>query len=267
MKIIFLKTTFLLCLVVVTFQATYALQAADTPQTHLNVNDERIHDEFDPIQKYLIPDKTSGSILWDQYDTDGSNGLSHGHVGALGAQRDLLDDFVIPIGQSWTIGGISSLNLWNVGDPGLGTDFSLQFLTDNGGTPGSVIATATTVSYSETATGRTFFGRDEFEIEYLFEPIVLPEGTYWIRAHVIGPENCFWLTREDISGSEAWVDYQDHSGLQSTTDQFDSPYDLAFQLLGEAEEDVLPVPLSNWALYLGVLLMIGFVVIRLHRII
>ena len=173
------------------------------------------------------------AIFWDQYDTDGSNGLSHADEGAFGFQRALLDDFEVPAGEEWELNDFHSLNLWNTMQPGSGSDFHLEFWSDSSGVPGSNIATATTVSYAETGTGRSWFSRPEFEIEYVYEPITLSEGTYWIYGYVIGPENCFWMAKQDVIwGTAAWVDYADYGGLQPGFNIFGSDYDLAFQLTG-----------------------------------
>ncbi|MEE9440636.1 MAG: hypothetical protein V3V27_01765, partial [Candidatus Thermoplasmatota archaeon] len=95
------------------------------------------------------------------------------------------------------------------------------------------IVTATTVSYTETATGRVWFTRDEFEIEYVYEPVVLAEGRYWIYAHVIGPENCFWMAKQDVIwGTECWTDYVDMPPMGPGTVIFGEAFDLAFQLTG-----------------------------------
>lgn len=183
---------------------------------------------------------TGRAILWDQYDTDGSNGLSHSDPGSTGTRRDLLDDFEIPEGEAWILTDLHSLNLWDTMQPGVGTNFVLSFWTDNAGSPGAPIANAVTVSYTETATGRTWFSRPEFEIEYIYRPITLREGTYWICGHVVGPENCFWMARATIWGSECWCDYADQPPLQPGHNIFVDYYDLAFQLTGELEQPAVP---------------------------
>ena len=195
-----------------------------------------------PTQNWQLPIETSGrAILWDQYDTDGSNGLSHADVTAIGYQRALLDDFEIPAGETWILTDLHSLNLWNTMQPGVGTNFHLEFWSDNAGAPGSLIVTATTASYTETATGRTWFSRPEFEIEYIYEPIVLGSGVYWIYAFVIGPENCFWMAKQDVIwGSECWTDYQDIPPMGPGSIIFGAAYDLAFQLTGELEQPAVP---------------------------
>ncbi|MFO7677165.1 MAG: hypothetical protein R6V50_02110, partial [Thermoplasmatota archaeon] len=199
------------------------------------------------------PKPLNRAVLWDQYDTDGSNGLSHAPQSAFGFQRALLDDFEIPAGETWTLTNFHSFNLWNTLAPGSGTDFHLEFWSDNAGSPGSLIAAAVTVSYAETGTGRTWFSRPEFEIEYVYEPIVLTEGTYWIWGHVDGPENCFWMARSTIWGSECWLDYEDYPPLQPGQNLFGSPYDLAFQLTGEGGDPPELIPdldcagSLNWA--------------------
>jgi len=172
-------------------------------------------------------------VLWDNGDTDGTNGWSNADAGAIGFQRTCLDDFVVPAGEEWTITDFHSFQLWNTYPIGSGTDYLLSFWSDNAGTPGTIFATAVTVSYAEIATGRTWFGRLEYETDYVFEPIVLTEGTYWIEGNVIGPENNFWMIHASpIIGAEAWVNYEDLGGLQSGTTQFGAPAGMSFTLTG-----------------------------------
>jgi hypothetical protein len=182
-----------------------------------------------------------GAILWDQYDTDGSNGLSHAHEGAFGSQRALLDDFEVPAGQTWILDDLHLLILWNTMQPGSGTDFHLEFWTDAGGQPGSSMMTAGTVSYTETATTRTWFNRPEAEIQYEYQPITLTEGVYWIYGFVIGPENCFWMAKQDVIwGSECWTDYADMPPMGPGSVVFGEAYDLAYRLTGDSGQPCEP---------------------------
>jgi hypothetical protein len=167
-------------------------------------------------------------LVWDQYDTDGSNGLS-----LLGTpRRSILDDFVLT--ETAAISEFRSYNLWNTLPPGSGTDYEVTFWTDNGGQPGTEIETSVTVSYSETATGRVWFNRQETEIVYTFDPITLSAGTYWCEGWTTAaaPENNFWMARLSLWGSECWVDYEDFGGLQPGSNVFGTEYDVAFQLYG-----------------------------------
>jgi hypothetical protein len=216
-------------LLAVAMVLTTASVTADT------INEESVYLTSTPT-KYIQPktENMGRAVLWDQYDTDGSNGLSHAHKDAFGQQRALLDDFEVPDGATWNLNDLHSLNLWNTMQPGQGTDFHLEFWTDAGGQPGNPIVTAATVSYTETATGRTWFERPEFEIEYVYETITLTEGVYWIYGFVIGPENCFWMGKQDVMwGSECWIDYEDYPPMGPGSGVFGEPYDLAFQLTGD----------------------------------
>lgn len=169
-------------------------------------------------------------VCWDQYDTDGSNGLSHAQRSCFGYQRALLDDFEIPDGETWVLTDFHMLGLWNTLTPPQGNDFNLSFWSDNAGVPGAEIHKCVTVSYQEQATGRIWFGRPEFEVVYKYEPVTLTEGRYWIWGHIFGPENCFWMARQTIWGTQCWVDYEDVPPLQPGENVFEDDYDLAFQL-------------------------------------
>ncbi len=77
-----------------------------------------------------------------------------------------------------------------------------------------MIATATITGYSEMGTGVTWFDRPGAESWATFDDIALGAGTYWIEATIVGPENDFWLVRNEVTMSECWVNYDDFGGLQ-----------------------------------------------------
>lgn len=185
-------------------------------------------------------------LLWDNGDTDGSNGYSNADVGAFGAQRTCLDDFVVPAG-GWVLQDFHSFQIWNTVPVGSGWDYNLSIRADAGGTPGAVIATAVTQTYGETATGRFWYGRAEYQTNYTFDDIALSAGTYWIEGNVIGPENNFWMIRAGVTGNECWVNYDDLGGLMRGSTQFGVAADMAFSLTG------IPEPASLFLLGLGAL--------------
>ena len=174
----------------------------------------------------------NADLLWDNYDTDGTNGWSMSDVGAFGAQRALMDDFQVPDG-GWNVTDFHALMLWNTGQPGSGWDFYLEFRPDAGGQPDPNTGIVTTGHvYSEAATGRSWFSRPESEVTLEFDAVTLDPGVYWWYGYVVGPENAFMMIKADITLNEAWVDYDDLGGLMSGTTQFGAPGDLAFQITG-----------------------------------
>ncbi|MBU0639335.1 MAG: PEP-CTERM sorting domain-containing protein [Planctomycetes bacterium] len=166
-------------------------------------------------------------IVWDNGDTDGSNGYSNAAKSTFGYKRSLLDDFVVD--SSFVINGLHTYQIWDTLPPGSGTDFELRFRVDNAGTPGDIIGAATTSRYAETATGRYWFGRPEYRMDCYFHGPYLGPGRYWIEGNVIGPENNFWMVTSAVTGSECWLNYEDY-GLMPGTELFGAPADLAFYL-------------------------------------
>ena len=211
---------------------------ADTTKNEICLSNEPATTE---ICQPEIPGAT-GIVLWDQYDTDGSNGLSH-FSESMGYRRALLDDFEITDPEGWIINDFHMLGVWNTLTPPQGTDWNLSFWSDAGGAPGAEIVNTVTVSYTETVTGRTWFSRPEFEVVYTFEDVVLPQGTYWIWGYIIGPaDNCFLMAKQDVIwGSECWCDYEDQPPLRPGHEIFADYYDLTFQLT--YTEGPPPVPL------------------------
>jgi hypothetical protein len=173
--------------------------------------------------------------LWHNGDTDGSNGYSNADA-SVGFQRTLLDDFEVPQGEIWIITDFHSYQIWDTLPPGSGWDYQLTFWTDAGGSPGAPIITASTLSYNEVPTGRVWFGRDEYETQYVFKPIILQPGIYWIEGNVIGPENNFWMIHAYPPGlSECWANYLDVPYFGPASGLFGVQADLAYWLTGERE--------------------------------
>lgn len=178
-------------------------------------------------------------VLWDNGDTDGSNGYSEAVSSVFGFSRSTLDDFVVSDPAGWCISDYHGLYLWFSGGVGLGSDVNLTFWHDNGaGGPSTSFGSTTNLTYSETPTGRTFFGRPEVLVEVDFEPFCLPQGTYWVEMQIVGTDNAFHMVRSAVTGGEAHVNYADFGGLAPGSAIFGAPADMAFQLTGE----VAPAP-------------------------
>ena len=174
-------------------------------------------------------------MLWDNGDTDGTDGYSHVQASAnSGSRRALLDDFVVPGGATWSVTGFSWLLLWTSGGLYEGTGAEILFRADSAGSPGAVFATATVTGWSEVTTGRNWFSRPEERVQATFNTITLGPGTYWVEFLPIGPENSFCMVRSAITGSPCWVNYDDYSGLAPGSSVFEVSADLSWQLLGTA---------------------------------
>jgi hypothetical protein len=185
-------------------------------------------------------------LLWSNGDTDGSNGYSNMDKATTGTDRRLLDDFEVPPCEGWLITDFHSYQIWDTQPPGSGWDYVLDFYNDAGGAPdlaAGPIGIAITVSYNEVPTGRVWFGRDEYRTDYYFNvvdpntgfPVCFDGGAngtrYWIEAHVVGPENNFFMVHAwPPSLSECWVNYEDNPPPQPGTGVFGDPADLAYKL-------------------------------------
>ena len=184
---------------------------------------------------FAIAAPLQADVLWDNGPPDGSNAYENGTENVYGGRRALLDDF--------TLDGDSVLqdfhweHFWNTLPPGSGTGMELLFRSDAGGAPGNVIATANITSYSEMATGQTYFARPGAVSWVTFDDIALDAGTYWFEAAIFGPEHDHWLVHTALTGSECWVNYDDFGGLQPGSNVYGVPADLNFVITG----NVIPV--------------------------
>jgi hypothetical protein len=185
------------------------------------------------VAAFAFASAASADLLWDNYDTDGSNGYSMADASVFGAQRALLDDFEVPDG-GWVLQDFHALMLWNSSGVGKGTDFVLEFRPDIGGAPDPNPGIQTTGHiYSEELTGRNWFSRQEVELSLQFDDVALDPGIWWWWGYVVGPENAFMMVDQTtVLLSECWVDYDDFSGLVPGSTQFGVEADLAFQITG-----------------------------------
>jgi|GEM_PF-3493146 len=187
------------------------------------------------------------ATLWDNGDTDGTNGYSQATSGVFGASRSTLDDFEVTDRAGWILNDFHTLGLWTSGATGIGRGYNLTFWSDAGGAPGAPIATASVNSYAENVTGRTWFSRPELAIDVTYDDIFLAPGRYWVEMQIVGPENHFQMVRSGVTGSEAWVNYADFGGLMPGSAIFGAAADIAYSLTG----DVAPAPGALALLGLG----------------
>ena len=181
-------------------------------------------------------DDRANDQIWDNGDTDGSNGYSI----LNSPRRSLLDDFGLTKSAQ-----LKEFRAYILFTSSHATDCVLKFWSDDDGDPGEELVTATSISYSEEATGRVWFGYPEYEIFYEFEPIKLPAGTYWVELWFgSGIPNSFWMIHgAPLWGSECWINYDDY-GFMPGSQQFGVQADLSYQLWGSSGAQVY-VPLGN----------------------
>jgi hypothetical protein len=166
-----------------------------------------------------------GDLLWDNGDTDGTNGYS-----ILGnPKRTLLDDFENQ--EAWAV---DEFRCFMVAGPV--NDWEISFWSDNEDNEPDemVVGPSVDVSYDTENTGRTWFGYSEWEVTYKFEPLELDEGRHWVEIWSSSSSpNAFLMIRTDMWGEECWVNYDD-LGFKPGSQQFGVAKDCNFQMYGEA---------------------------------
>jgi len=185
------------------------------------------------------------------------------------------DDFVVPMGKTWNITGISVLGNYffdGGGNPpsplGPADSFILQIYSDNSGVPGAApLFEQTGLTYSEMS--------GVFSLD-LASPIQLAEGTYWISVVATmgyaSNGEWGWAWNKDPQVGMEFVN-QDPDGILSDpwpaswapasgTWAGQTQYDLCFSIDGD---EMTSVPVSNWAIVLGVFLIGAFIVVRYRR--
>ncbi len=181
------------------------------------------------------------------------------------------DDFIIPIGKTWSVTSIATIGSYFTGSTGPATSFTVQIFADMSGLP------AATPMFEQTGLTYSVTG-NRFDIP-LTSTIQLNAGHYWISIVAVMPYNTNgqWGSAWNNAPQANYV-FADRDPDQlfggawpATWGQSSSysawagraNYDLCFEITGD--ESTAAVPVSNWAILLGVLLIGTFVVIRYRR--
>jgi hypothetical protein len=175
---------------------------------------------------------TDGTLIYSSGFPDMINGLNVGRStdGVMNmtvvadvelAQDAVLNDF------HWFILEID--NDWN-------GDADLLILSDNTGTPGSVVYSQNNIPATRIPTGRVLFGIPEYTFGITGAGISLPAGIYWIGLRPVSntPTSFYWETAPLI-GNPVFVDYPDYGYPAWTPSNlpFGVNYDASFCINGE----------------------------------
>jgi hypothetical protein len=141
----------------------------------------------------LVASQGFAATLWYNGDFDGRSGLINGvNVNGVTSTQNVYEDFIVPVGQTWTIGDAWSNNLMGfTGVTSAVWEIRSGVSTGNGGT---LIASGTD-SATQTATGNNGFGLVEYQIMVSGLNVTLGAGTYWLSVAPVG----------DGSGAESFV--------------------------------------------------------------
>lgn len=131
-------------------------------------------------------------------------------------------------------------------------NFTVNFYLDNAGSPGSLIASYTSF-LTGVNTGETAFGLTIYSYTYTLPTSITINAGEFISVEAANGENWFWMTGSGGNGCFLQV-----NGMGYICDYGD----MAFCLLG-----VPPVPITNWALYIGIGLILAFAIVRFRKLV
>jgi hypothetical protein len=204
-------------------KCTIDVEVDDDPGNDILVQDFELDYWHDPaLLEVTSPNmgREMGPLLYDNGDTDGSNGYSI----LPSPRRTLLDDFEAD--KQWSIDGVCTYCV-----AGPVTEPYVSFWTDEDGEPTELIEEAVEVEFNRENTGRSWFGYSEWEYQYEFEPITLEAGRYWVEIGNNAGSNTFLMITQDVKGEEAWLNW-DGYGFGPTSNWLYGPIDLNFRLYG-----------------------------------
>jgi hypothetical protein len=100
------------------------------------------------------------------------------------------DNFIVPVGQTWTVDGVFSNNQMNFSTRSATWEIRQGVSAGNGGT----IVASGDDSATQTAlppVSGFFYGTPEYRIAATISPVVLTAGTYWLTVAPDAPGNTF----------------------------------------------------------------------------
>jgi hypothetical protein len=115
------------------------------------------------------------TTVWYNGDFNGVNGLTN-EVNTTIPQSYIYDDFIVPTG-GWTLTDAFSNNLMSFSTSNADVEIRSGV---SAGNPGTLVYGAYGVAATQTATGRSGFGYNEYTIEVALPSVYLPAGTYWL---------------------------------------------------------------------------------------
>ncbi len=119
--------------------------------------------------------------VWYNGDFNGVNGLSN-EVNTVISQSYVYDNFIVPSG-GWTLTDAFSNNLMTFATSLADVEIRSGVSANNGGT---LVYGAYGVAATDTATGRSGFGYNEYTIEVALPNVYLAPGTYWLAVAPVG---------------------------------------------------------------------------------
>lgn len=189
----------------------------------------------------------AGDLLWDNggFFADSPNAYSAftGFGSTVAGDFTLAHDSIL---SSTTFSGV-----WGVfvADPNIprAESISLWIRSNNGSSPGAVIATLDVTSFTETNSGINWVPHDRpfFNFDVNFDGLELAAGTYWIEFQVDGNRPFFFGVNrnngENIVGGETWgtfiPDFMELTAYSQIAPE-EGQAELAFQIHGT----IIPTP-------------------------
>jgi hypothetical protein len=133
-----------------------------------------------------------------------------------------------------------------------GRNFQISFYQDNAGLPGTQIVSYTTF-IAGTNTGVLWYGYELYGYSYTLPASLSLIGGNWVSVRADGSDYWYWMT---ASGGDGCLYQENGTGFNCTEG------DVAFCLGGGAV-----TPVSNWALFIGIGLILAFAVVRFRKMV
>ena len=171
-----------------------------------------------------------GTLIWDNGDPDGKNGLSCCYWPSYPLDREIVDDFGIDE-NIWVGGGHFRIITWHAHTAEFIDGVNVFFYEDIGDKPSIDRYAERVAEFDAYDTGNYYFGNPEIAIDVTFDIVWLTTGKWWVCFQPVLEDCGYWLTADGY-GENIWGSFPDlgHPKWTNCYDLFDLKFDVSFRL-------------------------------------
>ena len=219
------------------------------------------------VKNYDSKSTTAGLVLYSQMIPSASGAIASQEFPDFSNSRiQSADDFMVPAGDGWDIITVEAIGTYFNG-LGPAPSFIVEIYSDMPGLPNTLLFSQSDLPYTEVG--------GLFSID-LSTPIHLNTGHYWVsvmaKMEFANGGQWAWQRHEVPQINHEFANQDPNQllggawpatwGPGSITMGNGASYDFCFSLIGDPPPSV---PISNWPIYLSLLLISLFIIVRLKK--
>jgi len=160
----------------------------------------------------LIKSSRTGLVLYDQLNPSGGYIVSQDFrdAASIPLSSEAADDFVVPGGDTWSIGAVGVQGYFWADSPGGAMELNIFIYSDDAGMPGDTLHSYESyTNFSTLVDSVNGYMHTYYEI-YFPTPISLSSGTYWLGVQVVGDYDIIGQWGWEQAANEPWINEQFH---------------------------------------------------------